>query len=246
MRELLKLFGLPKNPSIIISSKEILEEAVLKLGILPFFPNNVKGLSIEEMCAPGMLFGGNYDEGCWEWKGPVVRRRTTAYGKFFRRKAGFVSLELLPYFLTYRRAAYPVKEGSLDEMLLEIIRENDSLTSTELKQFIFGVTKNRTWDELPDYGVVLELKSKSKNLDGPLQRLQMGGWIVISDFEYKITKKGERYGWGVARYSTPELTFGNICELDTDISPQKAFNRMVDKVSKTWPSNKKLIETLLK
>ena len=114
----------------IIKSRETLEQAAESFGILPFFPNNIRGLSVYEMCAPGMLFGGNYDEGCWEWKGPVIRRRTSAYGKFFRRKAGFVSLDLLPDFLNYRRKIYTLNPGSMDEMLLEIIRENDSITST--------------------------------------------------------------------------------------------------------------------
>ena len=94
MRKFLRMIGLHSKKSILIDSRETLALAAESLGILPFFPNLVKGLSVEEMCAPGMLFGGNYDEGCWEWKGPVIRKRTTAYGKFFQRKAGFVSLDL--------------------------------------------------------------------------------------------------------------------------------------------------------
>ena len=88
------------KPNFRIDSKEKLAEAVEKFQILPFFPNNVKGLSVAEMCVPGMLFGGSYDEGCWEWKGPVIRKHRSAYGKFFRKKAGFIGLDLLPDFLT--------------------------------------------------------------------------------------------------------------------------------------------------
>lgn len=244
---LLKSFGFPFKPSIRINSKESLENAARSLGILPFFPNNIKGLSVEELCAPGMLFGGNYDEGCWEWKGPVIRKRTTAYGKFFRRKAGFVSLELLPEFLNFRRSVYPIKSGTTDEMLLEIIKENDSLSSTELKALIFGGRKRRDWTDLPDSEEYPLLKSKSKSIESPLQRLQMGGWIVISDFEYKQTKRGERYGWGVARYSTPELLFGDLLENSTSLTPEESFSNILDYLKKRIPGvSKQSLEQLLK
>lgn len=218
-----------------IDSKEKMEKAVLNYPLLPFFPNIIGGLSIEEMCAPGMLFGGNYTEGCWEWKGPVIRKRSAAYGKFFNRKAGFVNIEILPEFLNYRRFVYPVKEGSIDEMLLEIIRENDSLTSTELKQLIFGTKKRTRWDEIPDNDLPFGKTIKSKSLESPLQRLQMGGWIIISDFEYKRTRQGERYGWGVARYSTPEIVFPDIMEKPVCKTPEESLEFIIKRMKKIKP-----------
>ena len=248
-----------KGNKMVIDSREKLEEAAQAMGVLPFFPNCVRGLSVEEMCAPGMLFGGNYEEGCWEWKGPVVRRKTSAYGKFFKRKAGFVSLDLFPDFLNYRRKHYPVKPYSTEEMLLEIIRENGDITSTELKNFIFGGRKNtRRAEDLPDskfkpgrYTEIEEspeLRSdgRRKGLESPLQRLQMGGWILISDFQYKITKKGERYGWGVARYSTPEYHFSNM-SLDVEGRfPEESLSHIINEVKERnpWCSKTKLRELL--
>lgn len=90
-----------------IYSRRILEETIERIGLLPFFSNNIPGFSVEEMTEPGLLFGGNDFDGAWEWKGPVIRSINAAYGKFFRRKAGFVSAEVLPDFLNYRRHAYP-------------------------------------------------------------------------------------------------------------------------------------------
>lgn len=230
-----------------INSRETLEKAAESFGLLPFFPNNVRGLSVEEMCVPGMLFGGNHDEGCWEWKGPVLRNKKLAYGKFFRKKAGFVSLEFLPDFLNYRRSKYSITPNSTEEILLEIIRENDSLTSTELKKLIFGNKKRTGWDELPEINNSNFYNPKRKSLEGPLQRLQMGGWIVISDFEYKITKRGERYGWGVARYSTPEIHFKDELENISDLTPEESFSRMIDTMKKRWPlfSKKELTKLLI-
>lgn len=234
MKDFLRSIGWPLKPTFQIDSLESMAEVVEKLDVLPFFPNNIKGLSIEEMCVKGMLFGGNYEEGCWEWKGPVIRRHTSAYGKFFRRKAGFVSIRILPDFLNYRRNAYPVKSGTTEEMLLDIIKENDSLTSTELKKLIFG-SKERNWDEIPE-GMSHEFTTfKSKSLESPLQRLQMGGWIIISDFEYKKTKRGERYGWGVARYSTPEISFGDSLSLEKSRHMEDSLELIISGMRKEWP-----------
>lgn len=217
-----------------IDSRETLQEAAELFGLLPFFPNEIRGLSVAEMCSPGKLFGGNVEEGCWEWKGPVIRKKTTAYGKFFNRKAGFVSLDLVADFFNYRRNLFPVKEGSIDEMLLEIIRENDSLTSTELRRLIFGGKKRTEWDELPSSDDFNLSGGGRKSLESPLHRLQMGGWIIISDFEYKVTRSGERYGWGVARYSTPENVFGELI-LGHKGSPKQSYDFLIKKIKEKIP-----------
>lgn len=225
-----------------ITSQSELEEAAVSLGILPFFRNNIPGFSIEEMTPPKLIFGGNEYEGCWEWKGPVVRRRTTAYGKFFRRKAGYVSRELLPYFLTMRRATVAVAEGSTEELLLDIISINDSMTSTDLRQSLLGMPRRRTAEDLPDApsAPFAETGAGGKKpsrhtLEAPLQRLQMGGRICISDFRYKTTRKGERYGWGVAEYSTPEALFGPE-SLAVDLSPEECMEHIIDHVSSRFPA----------
>lgn len=223
-----------KYKKIVIDSRDKMEEAALYYGALPFFHNTVRGFSVAEMTLPGLLFGGDEGfDGCWEWKGPVIRRKTAAYGKFFKRKAGFVSLDLLPDFLNYRHYKYPVKPDSTDEMILEIIRENDGLTSTDLRKLIngtFGDLK-RFPDAMPtDFEPTVKIKRSS--LEGPLQRLQMGGWLIIDDFKYKQSSRGERYGWGVASYSTPELWFGDLPEVKR--SPEESLDYMAAKIAERW------------
>ncbi|MCH5217859.1 MAG: hypothetical protein J1F07_04830 [Muribaculaceae bacterium] len=223
-----------------------LEGAALKYGLLPFFRNNIKGFSIEEMTPPALIFGGNDDEGCWEWKGPVIRRRTTMYGKFFRRKAGFVSRELIPYFLKMRRDSGIVTPGSTDEMIFDIISINDRMTSTELRETLIGKPKRRTAYDLPEleatsdpgFNLTSEKgagKPSRHTLEGPLQRLQMGGHVCISDFRYKQTRRGERYGWGVAEYSTPEMLFESS-ELHTDLTPGECRDYIIEYVGSRFPS----------
>lgn len=224
----------------IITSQDELEGAAIHYGILPFFRNNIKGFSVEEMTPAGLLFGGNEFEGAWEWKGPVVRTRSTSYGKFFRRKAGFVSRELLPYFLKLRRSSCPISPGSTDEMIYDIIGINDSMTSTDLRESLLGTPKRRTAFDLPELGdgmpqnLPTGKKPSRHSLEAPLQRLQMGGWICISDFRYKTTKRGERYGWGVAEYSTPEALFDRD-DLEVSVNPEEALECIVEFVRTRFP-----------
>lgn len=81
---------------------------------MPFFRNVIPGFSIEEMTPPELLFGDDFEKGPWQWKGPIIAKWESAYGKFFQKKAGSVSLEWLPDFMNWIRSLYPLKEGSAD------------------------------------------------------------------------------------------------------------------------------------
>lgn len=52
-------------------------------------------------------------------------------------------------------------------------------------------------------------KNGRKGFDTIMTRLQMQGYVVTTDFEYQKDKYGNVYGWGVARYATPERYFGD-------------------------------------
>ena len=130
-------------------------------------------------------------------------------------------------------------------MILDIIRENGGLSSTELKRRIFGVPSRRRKPE--DLVEAVEFgKPKRHSLESPLQRLQMGGWVLIADFEYKFTARGERYGWGVAVYSTPEIWFDRKFER-AGRTPSESFDYLVDFLSAKLPgANRKQISDLIR
>ena len=217
-----------------IYSRRILEETIERIGLLPFFSNNIPGFSVEEMTEPGLLFGGNEFDGAWEWKGPVIRSINAAYGKFFRRKTGFVSAEALPDFLNYRRHAYPLAEGSTEELILEVISNCDGITSTELRREIFGTPQRSRKADMPVDLVSGKDKASRGSLETPLQRLQMSGRIIISDFEYKHTRSGERYGWGIARFATPESVYGRGVARPAR-TPASSFAMIVKRLSEQLP-----------
>lgn len=70
----------------------------------------------------------------------------------------------------------------------------------------FSDTKPGPWGELKkkcNY-----VKGGNKGFETVITRLQMEAYLVVEDFEYMRDKAGNTYGWGVARYSTPERLAG--------------------------------------
>lgn len=178
-----------------IRSKGDMVAAVERLGILPLFTNSLPRFSIAERVDPSLWFGEV--DGPWEWKGPVIRETGCAYGKFFEGKAAFISREWFADFANYRRDGYDFDarfdEGLAsyrDRDLYGLVDENGPILSRRLK-------------EIGGYG-----REGRKGFDALISRLQAQGYVVISDFVYQTSRTGERYGWGVAEYATPERVLG--------------------------------------
>ena len=179
-----------------IRTEQDLAEAVNTLGFVPFFRNSIKGFSISEHIAPAAWFPDE-GEGIWEWKGPVIRKTGCAYGKFFGKKAVFISKDWFPDFANLRRGGLDFEElydfGMVpygDKVLYKLLEQHAPVTSSELK-FLGG------------YG-----KEGKKGFDPLITRLQMQCYVLISDFVYARDKYGLPYGWGIAQYSTPEKWLG--------------------------------------
>ena len=66
-----------------------------------------------------------------------------------------------------------------------------------------GAVLSRDLKELTNYK-----KGGNKGFDTVITRLQMQTYITVADFVYMRDKHGQPYGWGVAKYSTPEAQLG--------------------------------------
>ena len=179
-----------------IRTKQDMIDAVRTFGIVPLFENSLSGFSVEEHVLPEVWFSDE-NEGVWEWKGPVIRESGCAYGKFFEKKAAFVSMEWFPDLANYRRDGYDFDarwdEGLAphgDKFLYDLIEQNGPVLSKRLKK-------------LGEYG-----KNGRKGFDTSINRLQAQGYVVISNFVYEKDRLGRTYGWGVAEYAMPEKLFG--------------------------------------
>ncbi len=208
----------------LIRSAEDIADLVQELGFLPFFRNEIEGFSIEDCTPPEIWF---HDEvpGPWEWKGPVIRLSKAAYGKFYRGRAAYISAEWYPDFANYRRDGYDFDaryEDELaryeDKLVFDVLDDYSSLLSRDLKQ-------------LAGFG-----KFGRKGFDGILTRLQMEGYVTTADFEYSRDKEGKPYGWGVARYATPEHYFGeDFAARVYQREPQESKERLVEYLTGLLP-----------
>lgn len=203
-----------------VRKKQDLLDAVESFGFVPLFRNSIPGFSIEEHTAPEVWFSDEED-GVWEWKGPVIRETGCAYGKFFEKKAAFVSREWFSELANYRRDGYDFDArfddglaSYQDRMLYELVDKNAPILSKDLKR-------------IGNYR-----KGGRKGFDTCMNRLQEQCYVIISDFVYETDKHGRQYGWGVAEYSTPEKFMGSdFTESVYRRSPCQSYERICDHIN---------------
>ena len=68
-----------------------LVDVINDIGFLPLFSNGVEGFSVEEMTYSDCWWCGDEEIDPWEWRAIIAREEDIAYGKFFNKKAGFIS-----------------------------------------------------------------------------------------------------------------------------------------------------------
>ena len=171
-----------------------------KVGFLPLFRNEIPGFSLEERTVPEFWWSGDPTLEPWEWREIISRRGEVAYGKFFDKKAGFISKEWIPYFVNYRRDGYDFdalwedgKASMRQKKIMDLFADENSdqeYFSNELKK---------------KAGFV---KGGEKGFDGTITGLQMQMYLCMIDFRQRTNKKGEEYGWPIAVYATPESRWG--------------------------------------
>ena len=198
-----------------IYSSAQLMELIQQIGFLPLLDSGITGYSAEELvsddCRYVVFPDGGWDWPLWKWKGPIVTEGNCVYGKFFDKKAGFVSRVWWPDFYNYRRSQHPVPaESSIEETILLTLQEQGSMITRELRAAC-GFTGP---------------KMRSK-FDAYVTRLQMGCYIVTEDFVYPQDRHGREYGWGWSLLTTPEQLLGReacLCQR----TPEESFKRLYD------------------
>ncbi len=199
-----------------------LMDYIQQVGFLPLLDSGIAGYSADEAVDPDcryvLLDDGGWDWPLWDWKGPIVTESDCVYGKFFNKKAGFVSRSWWPDLYNWRRHSHPAPlPGSIEETILMTLREHGSMITRDLRRAC-GFT---------------EPKMRSR-FDGHVTRLQMACRIVTEDFVYPQDKHGKRYGWGWALLSTPEQLLGKEACL-CDRTPEESLARMLDHLRRLLP-----------
>lgn len=204
----------------VIKRPEDIENTVLEFGFLPFFRSVIPGFSVEEMADSSVWFPPE-GEGVWDWKNTVIKDIGAAYGKFFLSRPGFVSKELFPVLSAYRRDGYDfegmVNDGLVthsERIIYSILEETGSETSTFLRY---------------------KANMSKATFDSSNSRLQMRTFMMISAFDYRLTKEGRPYGWGIARYALPETIYPNLETALDSIKPETAAKILLEQLRAKFP-----------
>lgn len=230
------MHGVPaSDPSCIHTADELIAY-IENAGFLPLFQNEVPGFSVEERTVPEYWWSGDPMKDPWEWRERIARSGKLAYGKFFRRKAGFISREWFPYFANDRRDGYDFDARWEDEKASARARKIMLLFDDAAELYSADVKKRA------GYG-----GDGEKNFEGVISGLQMQTYLVMRDFRQRLNKKGEAYGWPCAVYATPEHLWG--AALVTSAyreEPEASRERILARMRKRYPeADEKQIRKLL-
>lgn len=216
-----------------ISECTELMQIIQDYGFLPLLESGVDGFSADAMvdddCRYTSTPDGGWDWPMWKWKGPIITNGDCVYGKFFNKKAGFVSKEWWPDLYNYRRSKSAEPEvDSIEETIIETLRNEGSLITRDLRAACgFDGPKMRS------------------KFDSYITKMQMDCRIVTEDFVYPTDKHGKEYGWGWALLSTPENLYG-LSKCKCQRTPAESGERIRQHLTNLLPqASKKQILKLL-
>ena len=155
----------------------------------------------------------------------IAARDDIAYGKFFDRKAGFISLPWFSVFANYRRDGYDY-EGMYEDGKMKN-QAKRILDTLELNEDAVGLEMMSG-----------ELRKKAcveKGFDNILIDLQMQSFLLISGFRQKRNKRGEEYGWHLPSFMTPETKWGYDTVNSNNEKPEASWNRIREQIMKFYP-----------
>ena len=204
---------------------EELADYIEEVGFLPLFQCQIPGFSVEEHTDPEYWWAGDYEADPWIWRTIIARGGKIAYGKYFGKKAGFISKKWFPYFANIRRNGYDFdslwddgKASIRQKKIMDLFDDDTRLFSYEVKQKAgFG-------------------KGGERNFEGTIADLQMETYLCMRDFQRRTNKKGMEYGWDVTIYAKPEQLFGykHVTKAYKE-PPEESYKRISRKLKRDFP-----------
>ena len=230
------MLGLRWDDPFRIRTHRELTAWVKEVGFLPLFSNEVEGFSAEEHVSPRYWWSGNREQDPWEWRETIASEHEVAYGKFFAGRAGFISVDWLPYFANYRRNGYDFDarwEDGLANRREKLIMDR-FLDRDEDGEVVFSEKHILTTDLKKQCGFG---KGGEKNFPGIVTGLMMQTYLVTVDFCRRVNKKGSEYGMPVTVMLPPETVWGY--EKVTSAygeSPIRSWERIAGRVRELYPA----------
>ncbi len=196
-----------------------------EVGFLPLFKNEAAGFSVEEHTSDRFWWAGDPEQDPWEWRELIARSGQVAYGKFFGRKAGFISRAWFPHFANWRRDGYDFDS-----------RWDEALASLRSKKIMDRFQEREEWFSYQLKAAAGFGKDGEKNFEGVITDLQMQGYLLVRDFRRRINKKGVPYGWPISVYTTPEALWGyDHVSSAYRLEPKESRQRIYGHVRRCFP-----------
>ena len=222
----------PDDPECIHTADELLR-LIQEIGFLPLFSNEIEGFSVEERTPAHVWWSGSDLTDPWVWRQILSHNPDIAYGKFFDKKAGFISRQWFPTFANYRRNGYDFDALCGDELvpfrnkkLMDAFELDEKMSSLELMSFEIKAKAG--------FG-----KNGQKNFEGVLTDLQMQTYLITGDFQRKKNKKGQEYGWHIAVFETPETKWGyDYVANGYAEDPSTSWDKICNQVRRFFPEAK--------
>ena len=208
-----------------------------EVGFLPLFSAGIPGFSMEEHVPAYDWWTDDPKRDPWIWRMIITEDEHIAYGKFFDRKAGFVSKEWFPAFANYRRDGYDYEglyeDGKMKgraKQILDALRLDEDAVGLEMMS-----------------GQLRKAAGVTKGFDNILIDLQMQSFLLISRFRQKRNKRGEEYGWHLPSFMTPETKWGYDFINSVNEKPDESREKIVSQVRKYCPAaEEKAVRKLMK
>ncbi len=199
-----------------------MHEAVVQLGIVPFFEGAIPGYSIEAMTPAECWMAEDYGYGPWDWKIDVIAQGDIAYGKFFSGpKSGFATWEWDRELMNYRRSLPKYQLASEDA------GSSKAAASKDLERRVF--------EEIRSAGTILtgdlrkKLGLRKAQIDSIVARLQMDTLVVVGDIIRVYRGPNLEYsGWQRSHLCLPESLMAMPddtplnCPVPSDAAPSGA------------------------
>lgn len=232
------MHGLAWNDPYRIRTWQELVNWINEVGFLPLFANEITGFSVEEHVASDFWWTGDREQDPWEWREIIAASHQVAYGKFFDKKAGFISKKWLPYFANYRRNGYDFdsawEDGKVtrrEKLIMDILTDinaegnmvwkDKQILSTDLKK-------------LAGFG-----KGGEKNFSGITTDLMMKIYLVTTDFHKRKNNNGAEYGMPVSVLMPPEAIWGyDVLTAAYTEEIHQSWLRICDRVNEMFPQAK--------
>lgn len=212
-------------------------EYINKIGFLPLFKNDILGFSLEERTVAEYWWSDKAELDPWKWREVIAAKSDIAYGKFFDKKAGFISKKWFPYFVNYKRDGYDFDALWDDELASIRQKKIMDLFDDDTELFSYEIKAKAGFQ-----------KGGEKNFEGIMSDLQMKTYLCVRNFQKRINKKGKEYGWDVAIYSKPEHLYGyDYTTSAYKEKPEDSKNRIYNYIREIYPiATEKQIKKIIK